>query len=154
MKIRNNNLLVKQADDKMSSISSLRGLVQPADGWVHMVRTALNMSLRQLGERMSITPQSVRDMERREKEGVVTIKMLKEAADALDMQLVYGFVPKEDTLEKMIERKALDVAKKIVKRTNTTMTLEGQGNSAQRLDDATRELADEIKREMPGKLWD
>jgi predicted DNA-binding mobile mystery protein A len=154
MKIRNNNLLMRQADNKMSAISSLRSVLQPTDGWVRMIRTALNMSLRQLGERMSVTPQSVRDMERREKDGVITLKMLREAADALDMQLVYGFVPKGDTLEEMTDRKAYDVAKNIVKRTHTTMTLEGQANSEQRLNEATRELADEIKREMPGKLWD
>lgn len=154
MKIRNNNLLLRQADHKMDALNPLLKVTMPADGWLRMIRNALNMSLRQLGERMSVTPQSVRDMERREKEGVVTIKMLRQAAEALDMQLVYGFVPKDGSLEKMIERKAYDAAKKIVNRTHVSMTLEGQGNTEERLQAATMDLANEIKREMPGKLWD
>jgi len=154
MKIRNNNLLMRHVSHKMDVLEPLRHTISPADGWVRMIRNTLNMSLRQLGARMSVTPQSVRDMERREKEGVITIKMLKQAAAALDMELVYGFVPKQDSLEKMVEKKAYEVAKKIVRRTNTTMSLEAQGNSEQRLMDATQELADEIKRQMPGKLWD
>ena len=34
-------------------------------------------------------------MENREKDGSITIKALKEIAKALDMQLVYGFVPND-----------------------------------------------------------
>jgi predicted DNA-binding mobile mystery protein A len=154
MKIRNNNLLAKQASNKMTALTPLVQFVPPTEGWLRMIRAALNMSMRQLGVRMSITPQSVLDMERREKEGTVSIKMLKEAAEALDMHFVYGFVPKDGSLEQMIERKAYEAAARIVSRTHTTMTLEGQGNTEQRLKDATRELAGEIVRDMPGKLWD
>lgn len=154
MKIRNNNLLAKQASNKMTVLTPLAQFVPPAEGWLRMIRAALNMSMRQLGVRMSITPQSVLDMERREKEGTVSLKMLKEAAEALDMHFVYGFVPKDGSLEQMIERKAFEAAARIVSRTHTTMTLEGQGNTEQRLKDATKELAGEIVRDMPGKLWD
>lgn len=128
--------------------------IMPADGWVSVIRKTLNMSLQQLGNRMTITPQSVRDLERREKEKTVTIKTLSEAAEALDMILVYGFIPKDGTLEKFIERKAYEKAREIVGRTSTTMKLEDQENTRTRLDQAVTELAEEIKREMPKSLWD
>jgi predicted DNA-binding mobile mystery protein A len=112
------------------------------------------MSLRQLGNKMSITPQSVRDLEKREEEKTVTLKALTEAAEALDMTLVYGFIPKDGSLEKFIERKAYEKAQEIVRRTSTTMKLEDQENSKVRLEQAAAEMAEEIKREMPKTLWD
>jgi hypothetical protein len=80
--------------------------------------------------------------------------VLREAAEALDMTLVYGFIPKDGSLEKMIERKAYEKARKIVSRTSTTMKLEDQGNSKERIKQAVAEPAEEIKREMPKNLWD
>ena len=80
-------LVLNQLDKKMEVFTQLKQVAVPADGWIKTIRTALNMSLRQLGERMSITPQSLRSMETREKEGAVTLKTLRDAAAALDMQL-------------------------------------------------------------------
>ncbi len=63
------------------------------------------MTLRQLGQRLAITPQSVKDLEMREAAGNITIGRLREAAKAMDMKLVYGFVPADGSIEKMIEKK-------------------------------------------------
>jgi predicted DNA-binding mobile mystery protein A len=153
MKLQSSKLVLRQLDKKLMAFQPLQEAM-PATGWVNLVRKTLNMSLRQLGNRMSITPQSIRSIEKREKEGTVTLQTLKEAAEALDMILVYGFVPKDGSLEKMIERKAYEKAQKIVSRTSTTMKLEDQGNSKDRIKQAVAELAEEIKREMPKNLWD
>lgn len=153
MKLESSKLILRQLDNKMKAYQPLQE-IQPATGWVSLIRKTLNMSLRQLGSRMSITPQSMRSIESREKEGTVTLKTLQEAAKALDMVLVYGFIPKDGSLEKLIERKAYEKAKKIVSRTSTTMKLEDQENSKSRIKQAVEELAEEIKREMPKNLWD
>lgn len=153
MKEQSKKLIISQLDKKLLALMVLSGIM-PADGWVGVIRKTLNMSLQQLGSKMSITPQSVRDLERREKEKTVTIKALSEAAEALDMILVYGFIPKDGTLEKFIERKAYEKAREIVGRTSTTMKLEDQENTKTRLEQAVTELAEEIKREMPKSLWD
>jgi predicted DNA-binding mobile mystery protein A len=108
----------------------------------------------QLGNRLSITKQSVQDIERREKDGSITIKALREAARALDMQLVYGFVPNDGSLELLIERKAKELATQIVMRTNNTMKLEDQENTKQRIEKAIQERTTIIKTEMPKTLWD
>jgi hypothetical protein len=81
-------------------------------------------------------------------------KALKEAAKAMDMQLVYGFVPNDGSLELLIERKAKELATQIVMRTNNTMKLEDQENTKQRIEKAIQERTTIIKTEMPKTLWD
>lgn len=154
MSSRNNLLLIRQLDGKLQKMMPLQKIMIPKEGWINIIRKTLNMSLSQLGKRMNITPQSVRALELREKEGTLSLKSLKEAAEALNMRLVYGFVPKEDSLEKMVERKAYEMAMQIVKRTSITMKLEDQENSPTRIKQAVSEMADELKREMSKKLWD
>ncbi len=103
---------------------------------------------------MSLTPQSIRAIESREKEGTITLNALKQAASALAMKLVYGFVPNDGSLEKIIEEKARNRAREIVMRTSTTMKLEDQENSQERIKQAIEDLADELQREIPKSLWD
>jgi len=153
MRAVNNKLIVQQLDRKISNLGQFANY-SSAQGWIRSLRTTLNMSLRQLGNRMGMTPQSVRDIELREKEGTLTINTLKHAANVLNMQLVYGFIPKDGTIEQMIERKAREMATAIVKRSSTTMRLEDQENSEERIQEAINELAYDIQKEMPKKLWD
>ena len=112
------------------------------------------MSMEQLGKRLGVTKQSIHNVEQREKEGAVTIRSLSEIANALDMKLVYGFIPRDGTLDALIDRKARELAEKIVLRTAQNMRLEAQENSAERIEKAIRERTEEIKRTMPKMLWD
>ena len=153
MKLQNSKLILRQLDKKLKAFQPLQDAM-PTTGWISVIRKTLNMSLRQLGDRMSITPQSIRDIEKREAEGTISLKALRQAAEALDLTLVYGFIPKDGSLEKMIDRKVYEKAQKIVGRTSTTMKLEDQGNSEERIKHAVAELAEEIKRDMPKNLWD
>lgn len=147
-------LLIEQLDRKFEKLSSINGLVTPSEGWIYAIRTALKMNLRQLGTKLNITAQSVKEIELREKNGAITLNSLKEVGNALDMRLVYGFIPKEKTLSAMIEKRALEIAEIIVLRTSTTMSLEDQRNSTARIKRAIEDMADEIKSEMPKYLWD
>ena len=148
------SLQIQQLNSKMLAYASLQKVAPPPTGWIKAIRNAIGMSMLQLGNRLSITKQSVQDIERREKEGSITIKALREAARALDMQLVYGFVPNDGSLELLIERKAKDLATQIVMRTNNTMKLENQENTKQRIKKAIQERTTIIKSEMPKTLWD
>ena len=148
------SLQIQQLNTKMLAYASLQKVAPPPTGWIKAIRNAIGMSMLQLGNRLSITKQSVQDMERREKDGSITIKALREAARALDMQLVYGFVPNDGSLELLIERKAKKLATQIVMRTNNTMKLEDQENTKQRIEKAIQERTTIIKTEMPKTLWD
>ena len=147
-------LLIEQLDRKFEKLSSIDDLIMPSEGWVYSVRTALKMTLKQLGSKLGITAQSVKEIETREKLGTVTLNTLKEVGNALDMRLVYGFIPKDKTLEHMIEKKAVEVAKEIVMRTSATMALEDQQNTMERIKAAIQDRAEQIKSEMPKYLWD
>lgn len=148
------SLQLQQLNNKMLKYATLKQVAIPPTGWIKAIRTVFGMSMLQLGNKLSITKQGIMDIEKREKEGSITIKSLKELAQALDMQLVYGFVPNDGSLEALIERRATELATKIVNRSSNTMTLEDQGNSKYRIKKAIKERAEEIKYEMPKILWD
>ena len=148
------SLQIQQLNSKMLAFASLQKVAPPPTGWIKAIRNAIGMSMLQLGKRLSITKQSVQDIERREKDGSISIKALREAARALDMQLVYGFVPNDGSLEALINRKAKELATQIVQRTSNSMKLEDQENSKQRIEKAIEERAVIIKNEMPKTLWD
>ena len=147
-------LQLDQLDRKMKVYNSVQKVAMPPTGWLKAVRVSLGMSLQQLGDKLSITKQSVREIELREKEGRIKLKKLRETAQALDMQLVYGLVPKDATIDALIDRKARELAIRIVSRTSNTMKLEDQENSKQRIKKAIEERTAVIKNELPKMLWD
>ena len=147
-------LILDHVNAKIAQLKKAEDLVIPPAGWIYSIRQALGMSMRQLGNRMGITPQSVKEIEEREKNGTVTLKVLQQFGHALNLKLVYGFVPSEGTLEKIIERRALELATEIVKRTSASMKLEDQENKPDRLKKAVREKAEEIKFQMPKYFWE
>jgi predicted DNA-binding mobile mystery protein A len=147
-------LILYQVDKKIHEMNILNSIVIPQEGWIYSIRQALGMSLRQLGERLKITPQSVKEIENREKTGTVSLNVLRQIGSSLDMKLVYGFIPRTGSLEQMIEKRAMEIAIEIVQRTAVSMTLEDQGNSENRLEKAILEKAAEIKQKMPKYLWD
>ncbi|MFZ2901012.1 MAG: mobile mystery protein A [Saprospiraceae bacterium] len=146
-------LLIQQLNAKMLAFASLQKVAPPPTGWIKAVRTALGMTLEQLGNKLSLTKQAAQAIENREKEGSITLKALREAANALDMQLVYGFVPKDGSLDALIDRKARELATQIVLRTSQTMKLEDQENSPERIKKAIEERANVLKSEMLKMLW-
>lgn len=150
----NKSLLFQQINIKIVGIAPMRKVVMPAKGWVNAIRSAIGMSMQQLANKLNVSKQAVADIEKREKEGAITIKSLREVANSMDMELVYAFVPKDGSLEALIERKATAIATTIVMRTANTMQLEDQANSKKRLQAAIKERAEAIKNDMPKFLWD
>ena len=147
-------LALEQLDKKMKKFEELAEIPIPPNGWINLIRNTLNMSLRQLGKRLSITSQSVKEIEMREAEKKITLEKLNEVAEALNLKLVYGFIPKDKSLEKMIENKSLALAKQIVLKTSHSMALEDQQNEPSRIEKAIKERALQIQNEMPKYLWD
>lgn len=146
-------LQIHQLDEKILAFASLKKVTMPPTGWVKAIRTALGISLEQLGKKLSVTKQAATAIERREKDGSITLKSLREVAQALDMQLVYGLVPNDGSLEALIERKAKALATEIVLRTSASMKLEDQENSRKRIEKAIEERTAILKNEMPKMLW-
>lgn len=154
MKVQKQKLLIEQLDRKMQLLKPLDSVTIPSQGWIFTIRTALGMSLRQLALRINITAQSMKEIENREVEGGLTLKGLNEVGKALNMRFVYGFIPLDDSIEKMIEKQALKIAKEVVWRTSNSMSLEDQENNQIRLENAVKSRMEEIKNEIPRYLWD
>lgn len=147
-------LLIEQLDRKLEPFKEIEVINIPTVGWVKNIRMALNMSLEQLGEKINITKQGVKKIEEREVSGSITIKVLKTVGKALGMYFVYGFVSIDGSVENFVDKKAKELAKKVVLRTNQNMKLEDQGNTKEQIDSAIEELATEFKRKMLKSLWD
>lgn len=146
-------LRIEQLDKKIAYFTEASSDSLPGEGWVYSIRMAIGMSLKQLGKRLNMTPQGVKDIERREKDGSITLQRLKDVAAAMDMQLVYGLIPKEKTLDKMIEKRAYELAREIVLKTSHTMHLENQGLDEKSIKEAIENRAKKIKNDLPKNLW-
>ena len=151
MKSSDVQFFLDQAQVKLDPFSVLKSEIKPDNGWVNAIRISIKMSLRQLGERLHITPQGVRDLEKREKEGAITINTLKEVGRVLDMDLVYGFISRHNTLEEMIEERASEIAEEVVLK---TMQLDNPRRSENDIKKAIQQKTYEISSIMPSYLWD
>lgn len=146
-------MVIEQLDRKLKPFYEIKNIEVPERGWVYAIRTALNMTLQQLGYKLKITIQGVRDIEKRELSGSISIKSMKEVAKALDMQFVYGFVSNHNSIEKFIELKAGELAEKRVLK-NLNAASENKETSEVEIQREIEDFAREIKREIPKSLWD
>lgn len=125
---------------------------RPSSGWVQAIRDALCMSGRQLAERMGVSQQALSQLESKETEDAVTIKLLRRAAEAMNCKVVYAIVPEEGSLQDLIEEQALKKAKELVKAVDHTMMLEAQGVGD--VKEKMRQVADEIAENLNYSLWE
>ena len=147
-------LLIEQLDKKLEKFKDSAMVQVPTKGWINTIRTTLNMTRDQLGSKLEMTKGAIQKIEEREALGQITINKLRDVGQALDMKLVYALVPKDGTIDDLIQIKAEKLAQRIVLRTNQNMKLEDQGIGDEKIAKTIKELANEIKREMRKSLWD
>jgi predicted DNA-binding mobile mystery protein A len=99
----------------------------PSKGWLRAVREALDLSQREIAERMGVRQQPYAGVEKREESGTVSLSTLRRAADALDCELVYFLVPKEGVARSFTELAGRTGAEsEHLRATEHSMALEGQ----------------------------
>lgn len=147
----NKKLRINQMDEQLETFKNAAKV--PTKGWLHTIRTSLSMTAAQLASRLGTSPQSILAIEKREENGKITIDKLRKIGAAMELKLVYGFVPK-GTLEKIIEEKAKELAIKIVMRASKQMELEDQKISDKKLKKAIEERTQDIVRTLPKNIWD
>lgn len=148
------SLKISLLSDKVEAFSEGRKITPPQSGWISAIRTTLNMTLEQLGNKAGKTKQTMSKLEKSEAEGGISLASLRDTAQALDMQLVYAIVPREETLEAFIEKRARALAVKIVRRTNRQMLLEAQEIEEEKLQQAIDEMTIELVDQMDRRLWE
>lgn len=151
--MKTQELILAQIDKRMRKFTRIKE-ENPPNGWIYSIRMALGMSMRQLGKMAGITSQGIKDMETREKNGNITLASLEQIGNHLNMKLVYGFVPQDGSLQKFIDKRALEVATKIVIKTDNSMKLEDQEVDSAMLKKSIRAKAQEIKQKNLKSLWE
>jgi predicted DNA-binding mobile mystery protein A len=124
---------------------------RPPRGWVRAIREALGMTTAELGQRMGLTQSRVSQIERSEELGSIRLDTLERAAQALNCQVHYVFVPNEP-LEEMVQRQARLRAQAEVDAVAHTMALEDQVPEPDVLDSLVTEMAERFVDER--HLWE
>ena len=83
------------------------------------------MGLAQLAARVGVAQSSISSSIKLESEGRITIHKLREIAEALECELVYGFVPRKK-IEDIIRDQAVKKTIALMKETELHMSLEDQ----------------------------
>lgn len=122
----------------------------PAGGWVRAIRDVLGMSAAQLATRMGVTQVAVTKLEASERAGGARLATLTRAANALECDLVYAFVPRA-SLEDQIRAQAERVLMRDFEGVANSMRLEDQVVSG----DAARDTRDELIAKISSQrgLW-
>jgi len=153
MKPLHRRLIQEQLETTLDRLSCLRDVQRPAKGWLRAIREALGMSGRQFAQRLGVSPPWVSSLEKKELSDSVTIKTMRQAAEALDCVFVYALLPR-DSLADIVHRRAEILAGKRQARVSHTMLLEAQQLSAAEQKKAIEAEVDALIRNMPKELWD
>lgn len=142
----------KNLDKRLTPLRAER-IMTPSRGWTRAIRESLGMTTRQLAARMGVAPSRVPAIEKAEATGAITLKTLRETAQALDCQLVYAFVPikpLDDILFDQAERKVRNELAHL----NHTMRLENQAVNVDDLEGQKRRIVADYLAHFSRKLWD
>lgn len=148
-------LTIKQLDRQLKewqAVSNKYG--KPRDGWVKTLRVALSMSAEQLANRLGLKRSRITQLENAEIHDAVTLRTLREAANAMECDLVYAIVPKGNaTLEDILRKRAEKVACERIARVAHSMALEEQSLDTNTLKNQQSDLASSLLEHLNKKLW-
>lgn len=142
----------KNLERRLAPLREMR-VVAPSRGWLRAVRDALGMTARQFAKRLGVVPSRIVALEKAEIHGSVTLKSLREAAEAMDCVLVYALVPKQP-LDDILRARAVERADREMQRLDHTMRLENQGLLPEDLAAARERKIEELLAGTPRRLWD
>jgi len=143
----------QQLDKTLSGYAVARQTSQPAKGWIRAIREALGMSGKQLASRLNVSQPRISKLEQDEVSGVVSLKTMRQAAEAMDCVFVYAIVPRT-SLEETVRTQARKVAEARIQRVSHSMLLEAQNLSTAEQQASLDAAVEELMREMPKELWE
>lgn len=136
-------------------LSPLRLMVtqRPQRGWIRAIREALGMTTEQLATRIGVTQPRVIALEKAETEDVVMLKTLREAAAAMDCEVVYMLVPRRP-LDEVVRARAEQRADDELARLHHTMQLENQALTKADLKAERARMVESLIEGPARRLWD
>lgn len=137
---------------KIKELALLKNVTRPRTGWINTIRELYGMPTSVLAKKLGFSQPRVSTAESYEVQDRVTLETLRKFAEALNCDLVYTFVPKEDP-ELYLEKLARQKAQKMVQQLSQTMKLEDQAIKDDELKRHYDQLVKELQ-ENPKNLWD
>ena len=150
---RHKQIVRQQLDKTLGLFGFARNMQPPVKGWIRAVREALGMSGTQLAQRLKVSQPRIPKLEQDELSGAVTLKTMRQAAEALDCVFVYALVPRT-SLEETVRAQARKIAAERMQRVSHTMLLEAQGLAEEEQRASLDAAVEELVREMPKELWE
>jgi predicted DNA-binding mobile mystery protein A len=150
--IKHRRLILQQLGARVEKFKWSTEVGPPVKGWIKSIRKALGMSGSQLAERMNVAQPRISRLEKDELTGSVTLKTMRQAAEAMDCVFVYAIVPRT-SLDDVIQTQAEIVAKERLSRSSHTMMLEDQQLSNCEQKRMWKDMVDDLVRECPRDLW-
>ncbi|MFZ5763121.1 MAG: mobile mystery protein A [Thermodesulfobacteriota bacterium] len=153
MKPSHKRLMQQQLETTLARLACIRDAQRPARGWLRAIREALGMSGKQLARRLGVSAPWISTLEKKELAGSVTIKTMRQAAEALDCVFVYAVIPR-NSLADIVRRRAELLAQKRLATVSHSMLLEAQQLSASEQQQALAAEVNTLVQEMPKELWE
>lgn len=148
-------LAIKQLDKQLKEWQNVsRKYGRPRLGWIKTLRITLSMSVEQLAKRLGLSGSRIVQLENAEMNDAVSLRSLREAANALECELVYAIVPKDhNTLASIIEKQIELIAKERIARVAHSMSLEDQSVNDKMLKNQKADLVKSLMDHFNKKLW-
>ncbi len=143
----------RHLERRLAPLRQSSQFVRPPRGWIKAIREALGMTAAQLGKRLGVSQARISRIEKDEVGAAITLRTLRQTAEALNCTLVYALVPNEP-LDQMLRERAQLLADARIARTDHTMKLENQGLESDELEAERLRLAEVLMRGDPRRLWD
>jgi predicted DNA-binding mobile mystery protein A len=147
-------LRIQQLEDVLGPFRKVLGAVPPMGGWVRAIREAIGMTNVQLAKRLGRrAPQTVEDMQQSEAAGTIKLDTLRQLAEAMGCRLVYAIVPVKP-LDELRRERAMEVARRTLKRTSHSMKLEAQDVGSKEEQRALDRQVEKLLAGNPRRLWE
>ncbi|MHA8096848.1 hypothetical protein U8591_06890 [Aquirufa antheringensis] len=148
------HLSVHQLDDQIRQYVNGQRFDRIPQGWIRSSRTAIGMTLKQLAKRLGFSVPAAKNFEMREVDEAITLASLRKIANAMEMDLVYYFKPKQDSLDDLLQIRAELKAKELLERSNQAMILENQEADNKNKSREYDRLITKIRNQKLSSLWD
>jgi len=142
-----------QLMDKLEDFAIVAKTLPPGGGWARAIREALSMTHGQLAQRLSISRQSVQDLEQAEADRRIKLDSLDRLAAAMRCRVVYALVPLEGTLDTMRTARAERLAEQMMEPVAHSMVMEAQGVATKVRARRREALVDELLSGSARSLW-
>ncbi|HEX4740395.1 MAG TPA: mobile mystery protein A [Caulobacteraceae bacterium] len=140
-------------DEELAPLRKINILNLRSGSWIRLVRESLGMTTAQLAKRAGVSQPRIVAIEKAEANDAVTLRTLRQTAEALDCELVYALLP-TSTLEKRLKARAEQLADEQLRRTHHTMKLEAQALTKAALKRERERLIEDFLKGDLRRLWD